>query len=213
MLAAHRGGGSPPTKKQASDTVAGLRYTTERLARDALAEIQNSMVSGTVVSRSTRTVEQACAEWLAGRRSIRPTIRAGYEHALSPLRHRHGDLPVQKLNKGHLDQLVADLMSGRVRRGRAAPQMAADSINPMVNIVSLFWQVTWLAHPVGRSIAIPRSHRRVSRLCLRQWSLVRMGRWSPPKAWAHARPRCGRVPRRGGTLVPTGERPASNAPA
>ena len=142
MLAAHRGAAAPPTKKQASDTVAGLRYTTERLARDALAEIQNGMVSGTFVSRSTLTVEQACADWLAGRHSIRPTIRAGYEHALSPLRHRHGDLPVQKLNKGHLDQLVADLMSGRVRRGRAAPQMAADSINPMVNIVSLFWQVT-----------------------------------------------------------------------
>ena len=51
------------------------------------------------------------------------------------------------------------------------------------------------------------------RLCLRQWSLVPMGRWSPPKTWAHARPRCGRVPRRGGTLVPMGERPASNAPA
>jgi hypothetical protein len=90
VLAAHRGAAAPPTKKQVSDTVAGLRYTTERLARDALAEIQNGMVSGTFVSRSTRTVEQACAEWLAGRHSIRPTIRAGYEHALSPLRHRHG---------------------------------------------------------------------------------------------------------------------------
>jgi len=51
MLAAHRGAAAPPTKKQASDTVAGLRYTTERLARDALAEIQNGMVSETVVSR------------------------------------------------------------------------------------------------------------------------------------------------------------------
>ena len=30
------------------------------------------MASGTVVSRSTRTVEEACAEWLAGRHSIRP---------------------------------------------------------------------------------------------------------------------------------------------
>ena len=57
VLAAHRGAAAPPTKKQASDTVAGLRYTTERLARDALAEIQNGMVSGTFVSRSTLTVE------------------------------------------------------------------------------------------------------------------------------------------------------------
>ena len=54
---ASRGGSSTDEKKQVSDTVAGLRYATERLARDALAEIQNGMVSGTVVSRSTLTVE------------------------------------------------------------------------------------------------------------------------------------------------------------
>jgi hypothetical protein len=49
------------------------RYATEQRARDALAEIQNGVAAGTFVSRSTLTVEQACADWLAGRHSIRPT--------------------------------------------------------------------------------------------------------------------------------------------
>jgi hypothetical protein len=89
VLAAHRGAAAPPTKKQVSDTVAGLRYTTERLARDALAEIQNGMVSGTFVSRSTRTVEQACAEWLAGRQhpaDHQDWLRARFIAAAPPTR-------------------------------------------------------------------------------------------------------------------------------
>jgi integrase len=110
------------------------RYTTERLARDALAEIQNSAASGTFVSRSALTVEQACVAWLAGRHSIRPTTRAAYEHSLAPLRQRHGELPVQKLTKGHLDQLVADLVAGKFSGQRR--KWTAGSINPMLNHIS-----------------------------------------------------------------------------
>src|SRR5262245_30179208 len=110
------------------------RYTTERLARNELAELQNSVAAGTCVSRSTLTVEQACAEWLAGRHSIRPTTRAAYEHSLAPLRARHGDLPVQQLTKGHLDQLVTDLAAGKFPGQRR--KWTAGSINPMLNHIS-----------------------------------------------------------------------------
>ena len=107
------------------------RFGTEKEARAALAEIGNGVTTGAFVSRSTLTVEQACAQWLAGRHSIRPTTRAAYEHALAPLRQRHGDLPVQKLTKGDLDLLVADLATGV-----GARTWTANSINPMLNIVS-----------------------------------------------------------------------------
>jgi integrase len=69
------------------------RYATERLAGDALAKIHDSAASGTFVSRSTLTVERACADRLSGRHGIRPTTRAAYEHSLAPLRQRHGDRP------------------------------------------------------------------------------------------------------------------------
>ncbi|MCH9667030.1 MAG: site-specific integrase [Actinomycetia bacterium] len=110
------------------------RYATERMARDALAELQSSVTSGTFVSRSTLTVEQACADWLAGRHGIRPTTRAAYEHSLAPLRARHGELEVQQLTKGHLDQLVADLIAGRCPGQRKG--WTAGSVNPMLNHVS-----------------------------------------------------------------------------
>jgi hypothetical protein len=55
-------------------------YATEREARAELAEIADAAAKGTFVSRSTLTVERACADWLAGRHSIRPITRAAYEH-------------------------------------------------------------------------------------------------------------------------------------
>jgi integrase len=110
------------------------RYDTEKAARAALAEIQNGVATGTYVITSDLTVEQACAQWLAGRHSIRPTTRAAYDHALAPLRQRHGGLPVQRLTKAHLDQLVTDLSGGTF--GGQRRKWTANSINPMLNIIS-----------------------------------------------------------------------------
>jgi integrase len=110
------------------------RYDTEKAARAALAEIANAVASGTFVYTSDLTIEQACAGWLAGRHRIRPTTRAAYEHALAPLRQRHGGLPVQKLTKAHLDVLVSDLAAGNYPGQRC--KWGANSINPMLNIIS-----------------------------------------------------------------------------
>ena len=110
------------------------RYPTEREARKALAEITGGVVDGTFVVRSVLTVEQSCKEWLAGMHGIEPTTRAAYQHALQPLRDRHGDMPVQQLTKAHLDQLVTDLKGGTFP-GHKKP-WTANSINPMLNLIS-----------------------------------------------------------------------------
>lgn len=94
------------------------RYDTEKAARAALAEIANGVATGTFVNTSDLTVEQACAGWLAGRHKIRPTTRAAYEHAVTPLRQRHGGLPAQQLTKAHVDVLVSDLAARKYLRQR-----------------------------------------------------------------------------------------------
>ncbi len=107
------------------------RYATERDARNSLAEITGGVVDGTFVARSSLTIEQICADWLAGMDGIEPTTRAAYENALQPLRVRHGFLPVQQLTKSRLDHLVTDLVAGTLpgqRRG-----WTANSVNPMLN--------------------------------------------------------------------------------
>lgn len=49
------------------------RYTTERLARDALAELQNSVASGTFVSKSRPALIGSPAGTALGPRHARPT--------------------------------------------------------------------------------------------------------------------------------------------
>ncbi len=93
--------------------------------------------------RSTRTVEQACANWLAGRHGLRMSAKAAYRNGLQPLRDRCGDMPIQALEKRHLDELVTDLMAGGVVpvhvkegrgvRGRYRRPWKATTINPMLN--------------------------------------------------------------------------------
>jgi integrase len=65
--------------------------------------------------------------------NIEPTTRAAYQHALQPLRERHGETPVQQLTKAHLDQLVTDLKAGTFGFRKA---WTANSINPMLNLIS-----------------------------------------------------------------------------
>jgi hypothetical protein len=88
------------------------RFSTEKEARSALAEIADQASKGTFVGRSATTVEQVCAEYLTGRHNLRATSKVKAEYDLGPLQERHGDLPVQRLTKAHLDALVAALVAG-----------------------------------------------------------------------------------------------------
>ncbi|WP_324194229.1 site-specific integrase [Nocardia terpenica] len=110
------------------------RYHTEKEARDALAEVSNAVAKGTYVPSSALTVEQACADWLAGKR-IRQTTMTSYKHALAPLRDRHGTLAVQKLSKRMVDDLVTDLLAGKVTKGKGRNRKpwSAETVNSMID--------------------------------------------------------------------------------
>ena len=107
------------------------RYATEREARDALSEISGEAVAGSFVARAALTVEQLCANYLTGRHNLRATTAAKLAYDLAPLRERHGDLPVQRLTKPHIDQLVADLVNGGTvtAKGRKRRAWSAISVN------------------------------------------------------------------------------------
>ena len=119
------------------------RFDSAQEARDALRDFQYQTARGTYVMRSTLTVEQACGNWLAGRHGLRKSAKAAYRNGLQPLRDRHGEMPIQSLEKRHLDELVTDLMAGGVVpvhvkegrgvRGRYRRAWKATTINPMLN--------------------------------------------------------------------------------
>ena len=89
------------------------RYATEKLARDALAEITQQASTDAFVPRKAVTVEELCADWLASLHNARATTVNAYRFSLAPLRERHGDLPAQKLTRPDLDKLLIATARGR----------------------------------------------------------------------------------------------------
>jgi len=131
------------------------RYTTEREARTALAEITDATAKGQFISRSTLTVEQMFAAYLAGRHKLRESSRAKLEYDLAPLRERYGQLPVQRLTKAHIDALVADLVAGgtRTAKGRTRRSWSPDSVNKVIASIEQVLADAKAQGIVGRNVA------------------------------------------------------------
>lgn len=131
------------------------RYATEREARTALAEIADAAAKGRFVSKSTVTVDQLCADYLAGRHKLRRSSRAKLEYDLAPLRERYGQIPVQRLTKGQIDSLVTDLIAGgtKTAKGRQRRPWSADSVNKVIASVEQVLSDAKAQGIIGRNVA------------------------------------------------------------
>lgn len=129
------GGVNPATGKRQQ---VRRRYNTEAAARRALAAIGDEAITGQFVARKTATVEQVCEQWLAGRHNLRASSRSKVAYDLAPLRERHGNLPVQRLTKRHIDELVADLLAGgtKTAKGRTRRPWGADAANKVIQTIA-----------------------------------------------------------------------------
>ncbi|WP_051192597.1 tyrosine-type recombinase/integrase [Nocardia jiangxiensis] len=111
-------------------------YDTADEAKEKLAEVLFQVNKGIYVPTTELTIEQACADWLAGKR-IKKTTLTAYTYALQPLRDRHGSLPVQQLTKKHLDDLVNDLVTGMRANDKTGDCKRApwgpQTVNPMLD--------------------------------------------------------------------------------
>jgi integrase len=142
-----RSGGRPVVRYQLTvdvGTVDGKRkqlrkrYETEGDARKALDEIRGNVAKGTYVHPSVLTVEEACANWLMSRHGIKPKSKSGYDGVLAPVRARLGHLPVQKLTRRDVDELITQLREGQVRRtdGTKRRPWSARSCNYLLGALS-----------------------------------------------------------------------------
>lgn len=113
------------------------RYVTEREARLAFAELVYATAHGRFVPKTSLTVGQLCADYIAGRNSLRATSLSKLVYDREPHRGRHGDLPVQRLSKAQLDALVVDLKTGGTltAKGRVRRAWSAGSIKKMISTV------------------------------------------------------------------------------
>lgn len=88
------------------------RFRTAGEAADFYTETRAALAAGIHVAKEVVTLEQAATEWLAGKRNIKASTRAGYEQQLKPVLAIYGAQPVQKLTKAQLDDLVVKLTAG-----------------------------------------------------------------------------------------------------
>ena len=122
------------------------RYSTEKQARDALADITQQASTDAFVPRKAVTVEQLCADWLASLHNARATTVSGYEYCLAPLREQHGHLAAQKLTRPELDKLLIALRDGgtKTAKGHTRRPWSPRSLNAAIDA----WRLV-LAHGCG----------------------------------------------------------------
>jgi integrase len=142
------------------------RHTTEKQARDALAEITQQVSADAFVPRKAVTVDQLCDDWVASLHNARQTTINGYAYCLAPLREQHGHLAAQKLTRTDLDKLLTALRDGgtKTAKGQARRSWSPRSLNAAINA----WRLVLaygcdrrdLAHNVAASIKkVPRTRR------------------------------------------------------
>ncbi|WP_043720796.1 MULTISPECIES: tyrosine-type recombinase/integrase [Nocardia] len=134
------------------------RFRTEREARSALAKFMVDAASGSYVPRKDVTVEEICQDWLDSLHWARRTTLAGYRYNLAPLREQYGKLPLQKLTRKHLDDLVSALKQGgtKTEKGTVRRPWAARSLKRTIETTSMVLDYAierkLLAHNVARAI-------------------------------------------------------------
>lgn len=97
-------------------------YPSEQAARKKLAEIQAQVQGGSYIHKSGTTVSEVVEQWLSGRTGLRSSTLSGHRHRLKPLVALYGDLPIQELEKHHIDTLMARLKVGDIPRPKNMPR-------------------------------------------------------------------------------------------
>ncbi|MGN6243730.1 MAG: site-specific integrase [Motilibacteraceae bacterium] len=85
-------------------------------------ETRSAVRAKTYVAPARETVRQAVDDWLAGRRSVRPSTLEGYRDVLKPVQRHLGALSLQSLSRRQLDELVNRLQAGDLPRDPADPE-------------------------------------------------------------------------------------------
>ena len=137
------------------------RFKSEEGAKSALTDISGRVARDEFVPRRAFSVDELCTDWLASLHGLRATTIASYGYDLAPLRETHGALPVQRLTRRHVDDLVADLRVGgtKTAKGHNRKPWAPRSLNRTIDTTSMV-----LAYGVERRLIGSNVAEKVKRL-------------------------------------------------
>lgn len=113
------------TKPDGSRDRRKFTYRTLAEARKELRRITSEVAAGSYHRPTSVTVDEACDDWLAGRRGIRRVTLYSYEMDLKPVRRYLGSRKLQQVTKADGDALVRWLLT----EARTSPRhYRADSL-------------------------------------------------------------------------------------
>ena len=146
-------------------------YRTLSEARREYRRITTEVAEDRYVRRLNLTVDEACAEWLKGRRGIRRVTLQGYENVLKPVRRRMGARQLADITKADGDDLVTWMLTA----SRTSPRRyRPDSL--MSRVVEFVAE-----HPEGVSTAAVKARFPESNTDACLSHLVRSGRLARPR--------------------------------
>ena len=106
------------TKPDGSRDRRRFTYRTKAEARREFRRITSEVAAGIYTRRTAITVDDACDQWLDGRRGIRRVTLEGYRNDLKPVRRYLGGKRLQQIVKADGDALVELMLT----KGRGSPK-------------------------------------------------------------------------------------------
>ena len=106
------------TKPDGSRDRRRFTYRTKAEARREFRRITSEVAAGIYTRRTAITVDDACDQWLDGRRGIRRVTLEGYRNDLKPVRCYLGGKRLQQIVKADGDALVELMLT----KGRRSPK-------------------------------------------------------------------------------------------
>lgn len=160
--------GKKPNGKRDQRT---FTYDTLREARTERNRMLSEVEAKTFVRPANTTVAEYIAEWLEGKRNVRPKTLRTYSDALLPVVERLGQVKLQDLTKAQLDKLVTWML----KQGRRKPNGDHKGLSP--NTVTRCLQV--LTNALNDAERAGRVGRNVAALVERPTGLApELGTWT-----------------------------------
>ncbi|MGN9808129.1 site-specific integrase [Micromonospora sp. BQ11] len=111
-------------------------YDTLKEARDERAKILAELAKGTYVAATTKTLAEHLNEWLAGRRKLQKSTRSNYANALKPVIEQLGQVPLQKITKAQVDELVTWMLESGRRVGVRGRPLAPATVTLALSVLA-----------------------------------------------------------------------------
>lgn len=132
-------------------------FTYDKLgeARVERARIISERATGTLVRPNRKlTVAKVAADFLAAKADAgkKPSTLQSYRDALAPLVDRHGLLPIQALDMGHLEALRRDMLAGRTRK-LGTGELAPRTVNLALGVATMMLKFAMRRRLVGHNVA------------------------------------------------------------